>query len=165
MPAGAPTTVSVIAAVAANNVIGNAGRLPWRLPDDLVRFRRLTMGHPVLMGRKTYQSMGRPLSGRQNIILTRDAGLSLPGCDVVHALAEALEAAEGHGELFVIGGSSIYGMFLPLATRMYLTHVEGIFPGDSFFPEVRWEQWRALRRLPGRGEPSHMFVDYERITE
>ncbi|HTP59466.1 MAG TPA: dihydrofolate reductase, partial [Spirochaetia bacterium] len=84
--------VSLIAAVAAGNVIGNAGKLPWRLPDDLARFKRLTMGHPVVMGRKTFDAMGRPLSGRRNIVLTRDAGLALPGCEMAHSAAEVMDA-------------------------------------------------------------------------
>ncbi len=159
--------VSVIAAVAANLVIGDAGKLPWRLPDDLARFKRLTMGHPVVMGRSTFQSMGKPLSGRLNIVLTRNARLSLPGCQMARSREQAIAMAAGDQELFVIGGASIYELFLPVAGRMYLTHVEGNFPGDTYFPRVRWEEWRVTKEEIGRpdqtGAPVHRFVDYERI--
>jgi dihydrofolate reductase len=154
--------VSLIAAVAAGNVIGNAGKLPWRLPDDLARFKRLTMGHPVVMGRITFASMGKPLTGRSNIVLTRDTGLFLPGCRMAHTTEEVMDAARNR-ELFVIGGAAVYELFLPLADRMYLTHVEGTFPGDAFFPQVRWDQWRVIGREKGAGLPAHSFVDYERI--
>ena len=155
--------VSLIAAVAAGNVIGNAGKLPWRLPDDLARFKRLTMGHPVVMGRKTFDAMGRPLSGRRNIVLTRDADLALPGCEMAHSAAEVMDAAGGQ-ELFVIGGAVVYELFLPLADRLYLTHVEGTFPGDAFFPPVSWDQWKAVGNETGTGLPAHSFVDYERVA-
>ena len=156
--------VSLIAAVAADNVIGKDGKLPWRLPDDLARFKKLTMGHAVVMGRKTFASMGRPLTGRRNIVLTRDASLSLPGCEMARTPADAMEAA-GADELFVIGGALIYALFLPVADRMYLTRVEGTFPGDTFFPEVRWSQWRVVGREKGNGLPAHEFIDYERTGE
>ena len=157
--------VSLIAAVAQNFVIGKGGKLPWRLPDDLARFKGLTMGHPVVMGRKTFDSLGRPLVGRRNIVLTKDAALSLPGCEVVRSFDDVMTLA-AHEEIFVIGGASVYALFLPVAHRMYLTHVEGIFTGDSFFPEVRWEQWRVVKKQTGRSNlpnsPAHTFVDYER---
>jgi dihydrofolate reductase len=157
--------VSLIAAIAANNVIGNAGKLPWRLPDDLARFKRLTMGHAVVMGRRTFESMGRPLSGRRNIVLTRDAGLSLPGCEMALTRADAVAAASDDEELFVIGGASIYDLFLSVASRLYLTHVEGSFPGDTFFPVVNWDRWRIVRTEEGQGFPAHRFIDYERTRE
>jgi len=161
--------VSLIAALAANLVIGNEGRLPWRLPDDMARFRRLTLGHPVVMGRKTFASLRKPLAGRRNIVLTRDTGSSFPGADSVHSVEEALALAGDDPELFVIGGAAVYEAFLPLARRMYLTHVEGNWRGDSFFPAVRWEEWRVVAEKPGisepPGTPAHRFVDYERIAE
>ena len=157
--------VSLVAAVAANRVIGNKGSLPWHLPDDLARFKRLTMGHAVIMGRATFISMGRPLSGRQNIVLTHDSGLGIPGCVVAHSAPEALAAAGG-GEAFIIGGAAVYALFLPLADFMYLTLIDADLPGDTLFPDVRWEEWRVLQETPGRTEESaplpHRFVDYER---
>ncbi len=168
-------SVALIAAIAANRVIGDRGALPWRLPDDLARFRRLTMGHAVIMGRATFNSMGRPLSGRRNIVLTRDTALRIPGCDVTHSPGEALAAA-GDGEKFIIGGAAIYALFLPLADLMYLTLIDAEVPGETLFPDVRWEEWRVLRETPGRVDAAssysadsrsplpHRFVDYERAT-
>ncbi|MGO9410065.1 MAG: dihydrofolate reductase [Spirochaetia bacterium] len=159
-------SVSLIAAVAANNVIGNAGKLPWRLPDDLARFKSITMGHPVVMGRTTFESLKKPLSGRRNIVLTRHESLSVPGCEMARTAADAIALA-GSDELFVIGGASVYALFLPMAGWMYITHVEGNFSGDVFFPEVHWEQWRIVEESTGAmgpaGGPRHRFVDYERI--
>ncbi len=158
--------VSLIAAVAANLVIGDAGRLPWRLPDDMARFKRLTLGHAVVMGRRTFDSMGSPLAGRLNIVLTRDALLTVPGCRMAHTEDEAISIA-GEGELFVIGGAAVYELFLPRARRMYLTHVDAVYRGDTCFPTVDWKQWRAVKEERGRsgpaGAPAHRFVDYERI--
>ena len=157
--------VSLIAALASNRVIGNRGALPWRLADDLARFRRLTLGHAVVMGRATFMSMGRPLSGRQNIVLSSDLALLIPGCAVAHSPEQAIAAA-GEGEVFVIGGASVYAHFLPLADRMYLTHIDADIPGDTLFPEVSWDEWRILRESAPPGDvanlPSHRFVDYER---
>jgi dihydrofolate reductase len=162
---------SLIAAVAAHRVIGDRGRLPWRLPDDMARFRRLTMGHAVLMGRATFDSVGKPLSGRRNIVLTRTEGLLLPGCVVAHSREEAMAAA-GDGECFVIGGADVYTQFLPLAHRMYLTLIDAEIPGDALFPEVTWSEWRIIAEAagaegPGGADPAgpplpHRFVDYER---
>ncbi len=160
-------SVSLIAAVAANRVIGNKGALPWRLPDDLARFKRLTLGHAVIMGHATFSSMGTPLSGRRNIVLTRDPALRLPGCAAVHSLDEALAAA-GDQETFIIGGAAIYAVFLPLADFMYLTLIDVEVPGETLFPDVRWEEWRVVRETPGRADPGsplpHRFVDYKRVT-
>jgi len=159
--------VSLIAAVAQNLVIGNAGKLPWRLPDDLARFKEITLGHSVIMGRKTFESLGRPLTGRRNIVLTKDASLSFPGCEMARSVEDVMTLASRE-EIFVIGGASMYALFLPVAHRMYLTHVEGTFPGDVFFPEVHWEQWRVVKKEAARsgwpGSPVHTFVDYERIS-
>jgi dihydrofolate reductase len=159
-------SVSLIAAVAANRVIGNKGALPWRLPDDLARFKRLTMGHAVIMGHATFRSVGKPLTGRRNIVLTRDTTLLIPGCNVTHSAEEALVAAEGR-EAFIIGGAAIYALFLPRADLMYLTLVDVDVPGETLFPDVRWEEWRVLRETPGHLDPHtlpHRFVDYERAT-
>jgi len=181
-------TVSLIAAVAANRVIGSRGAIPWRLPGDMARFRKLTMGHPVIMGRATFQSLGRPLAGRVNIVLSRDPSLRLPGCRVVRAREEALAAAavDAAGapttepEAFVIGGAEVYSLFLPIADRLYMTWVDAEIPGDTFFPEVAWEQWQVTGESapgPARAEGvrperagtetafPHRFVDYARRTQ
>ena len=125
--------VSLIAAVAANLVIGDAGRLPWRLPDDMARFKRLTLGHAVVMGRRTFDSMEKPLAGRRNIVLTRLSAAHRPRLRMAHTADDAISIA-GEGELFVIGGAAVYELFLPRARRMYLTHVDAIYRGDICFP-------------------------------
>ncbi len=134
--------ISLIVAVSTNNVIGAGGDLPWRLSDDLKRFKAATMGKPIVMGRKTYESIGRPLPGRQNIVITRQSGFTAEGCDVVQSTAEAVEAAEGADEIMVIGGSQIYAAFLPLAERIYLTRVHTEVEGDVFFPPLKKDEWR-----------------------
>jgi dihydrofolate reductase len=160
-------SVSLIAAVAANRVIGNKGALPWRLPDDMARFKRLTMGHAVIMGHATFASMGKPLHGRRNVVLTRDPALQIPGCDVVHSPDEALAAA-GDQEAFIIGGAAIYALFLPRADLMYLTLIDIEVPGETLFPDVRWAEWRIVRETPGHTDPGsplpHRFADYERVN-
>jgi dihydrofolate reductase len=157
-------TTSLIAAIASNGTIGDRGALPWKLPDDMARFRGLTMGHAVIMGRMTFQSLRKPLHGRRNIVLSRDAGLSIEGCLVVPTLQAALDAASDDEEAIVIGGASVYALFLPGAHRLYLTWIDVIVAGDTVFPEVDWNAWRVIREtagLPGGALP-HRFVDYER---
>ena len=157
-------TTSLMAAVAANGVIGNRGALPWSLPDDMARFRELTMGHAVIMGRATFVSLRKPLRGRRNIVLTRDTGLRIEGCTVAHSLSAALEAASGDDEAFVIGGASVYELFLPAAHRLYITWIDIEVPGDTRFPAVDWQAWRVIRETagPSGGPLPHRFVDYER---
>ena len=166
-------TVSLIAAIAAHRVIGNRGALPWRLPDDMKRFARITTGHPVVMGRATFESLRGPLKGRRNIVLTRSPALSLDGCDVVHGMEEAIAAAAASAapppdELFVIGGAEVYRLFLPAARRLYITWIDAEVPGDVFFPEVSWANWRITGEWPAAPDPAsplpHRFVDYERIA-
>lgn len=134
--------ISLIVAVSTNNVIGADGDLPWRLSDDLKRFKAVTMGKPIVMGRKTYESIGRPLPGRQNIVITRQDDFTADGCDVVQSTAEAVDVAEDADEIMVIGGSEIYAAFLPLAERIYLTRVHTEVEGDAFFPPLNKEEWR-----------------------
>ena len=134
--------ISLIVAVSTNNVIGADGDLPWRLSDDLKRFKVVTMGKPIVMGRKTYESIGRPLPGRQNIVITRRNNFTADGCDVVQSTEEAVEVAGGADEVMVIGGSQIYAAFLPLAERIYLTRVHTEVDGDAFFPPIDEAEWR-----------------------
>ena len=134
--------ISLIVAVSTNNVIGADGDLPWRLSDDLKRFKVVTMGKPIVMGRKTYESIGRPLPGRQNIVITRRNNFTADGCDVVQSTEEAVEVAGGADEVMVIGGSQIYAAFLPLAERIYLTRVHTEVDGDTFFPPIDEAEWR-----------------------
>jgi dihydrofolate reductase len=133
--------LSLVVAVARNGVIGRDNRLPWRLPDDLAYFKRVTMGHPVVMGRRTWQSIGKPLPGRTNIVVTHDPGFRAPGCVVAHSLAEAWRAAEGADEACVIGGTSLFAETLPLADVIHLTEVEADVEGDTYFPGFDRGAW------------------------
>jgi dihydrofolate reductase len=166
-PAGAPAAndidmplVSLVAALAANRVIGAGNRLPWHLPEDLRRFKRLTMGAPVIMGRKTHESIGRALPGRRNIVVTRQAGARWEGCEVAASLEAALALAGDAPEVFVIGGAELYRLALPRADRMYLTLLDAEYPGDTLFPEFDPAGWRETAREPG---PGFAFVTYERV--
>ncbi len=129
--------LSIIAAISENRVIGDQGKIPWHLSDDFRRFKERTFGHAIIMGRKTYESIGRPLPGRTNIVITRDTARDISGCVVVGSLTEALERAREieSEEIFVCGGGQIYADALPLADRLYLTVVHAIIDGDVFFPE------------------------------
>lgn len=139
--------VSVIAAVARNRVIGVDNRLPWCLPADLRRFRALTWGKPVVMGRRTHESIGRPLPGRRNIVLTR-VRRAPDGCERAGSLAEAFEMAAPAPETVVIGGARCYREALPLARRMYLTRIDADFAGDAWFPEWSPDEWVEREREP-----------------
>lgn len=138
--------LSLIVAMDTRRVIGQENRLPWHLPADLQHFKRITMGKPILMGRKTWESIGRPLPGRTNIIITRDAAYTAEGCIVVHSVDAALEAARGHDEVMLIGGAQLYRQLLPRADRLYITQVEGEFTGDAWFPELDPAEWREVAR-------------------
>ena len=154
--------VSLIVAASQNNVIGKNNQLPWRLPEDLKRFKQLTMGHPILMGRKTFESIGKPLPGRTNIVITRQRGLEACGAAVVHSMEEALQICEGQEEVFVIGGAEIYKQALPLADRIYLTHIDQDFEGDTFLPAIDPAQWKETSRqdFPASADtpPPHSFL-------
>ena len=132
--------ISLIVAMGTNRVIGRDNRLPWRMPADMRRFREITMGKTILMGRLTYESIGRPLDGRHNIVLTRDRGYVAEGCTVAHSVDEALQAA-GEGEIMVIGGALLYEQMLPIADRIYLTLIDSEFEGDSYFPLIDRQIW------------------------
>ena len=144
--------LGVIVAVADNGIIGAGGDLPWRLPEDMKHFRRTTMGHAVIMGRKTWESLGRPLKGRDNIVVTRQAGYDAPGAQVAAGLDEALALVRPDDELpFVIGGASLYAEALPRATVLHLTEVHARPEGDTWFPELDRSAWREAERREGDG--------------
>lgn len=160
--------LSIIAAVARNRVIGRDDGLPWRLSRDLRRFKRLTMGKSIIMGRQTFDSIGRLLPGRQTIVLTRQGDWQFAGATACHSLTEALAAEHPDGsEVFVIGGATLYAVALPIAERLYLTHVEADVAGDTFFPPWSDRQWQATQResFPAdeHNEYATTFVVYERI--
>ncbi len=164
MSHGTGPRVYLVAAVAANGVIGAAGKLPWRIPEDLRHFKSLTLGHPVIMGRKTWASLGRPLPGRENIVVTRTAGFEAPGAHVATSLDAALALCAGEPVAFVIGGGEIYAAALPLADGMVLTEIGRDFPGDAHFPEFDRSRWRETQRKPQTGSDGlpFDFVLYER---
>jgi dihydrofolate reductase len=159
-----PREVILIAALAANGVIGRDGALPWRLPEDLKRFRRLTLGHTLLMGRKTFDSLGKPLDGRDNWVLSRDAAFAPAGVRVFASLQAALEAAPP--QLFAIGGADLYAQLLPQAQRLELTEVHAEVSGDAFFPAIDRSQWREVAREDHSVDDRHAwpysFVTLER---
>lgn len=161
--------VSLIAALDEASGIGWQGGLPWRLPADLRRFKRLTMGHHLICGRKTYQSIGRPLPGRTMIVVTRQEDFQAPGCEVVHSLDDALALADANGEAeaFIIGGAALYAAALPRAQRMYLTHVHAVLPADVYFPQFEPQEWNLSLQedLPADSEnPFHTtFMRLDRI--
>ncbi len=150
--------ISLIAAVAHDNVIGAGNALPWRLPEDLRRFKALTLGHPIIMGRKTFESIGRPLLGRRNIIVTRNPDFSAIGCDLALSVEAALALCVGTTEeLFVIGGAQIYAQALPRADRLHLTEIDAAFAGDARFPHIEPTQWRLMSREHHRAEAGFAF--------
>jgi dihydrofolate reductase len=158
--------LSIIAAIADNGVIGRDGALPWHLPDDLRRFKALTMGRPVLMGRRTFESIGRPLPGRRNLVLTRGARRFPDGIEPVDTLAVALARCAGAAEVCVIGGAAVYTQALPLATHLELTRVHMNALGDVLFPAFDAAQWRELERIEHPADERHewplTFVTLER---
>jgi dihydrofolate reductase len=164
---GGLSLVSIIAAVGRNGAIGARGGMPWRLPSDLKRFRALTMGKPLIMGRKTFDSIGRALPGRRVIVVTRDEGWTRPGVEVAPSLDAALERAAGAQEIMIGGGGEIYAQALARAGRLYLTEVDAAPEADVGFPPLDPAQWREIRREAGvRGpndEADFAFVDYERV--
>jgi dihydrofolate reductase len=160
--------VSLIVAMAQNGVIGRDNALPWRLPEDLKRFKAFTLGKTILMGRKTYESIGRPLPGRANLVLTRDRDWMAAGVIVVHSVEQALMQAGPGKELVAIGGAEIYRLVLPFARRIYLTHVHADVPGDTFFPDFDSTQWADVECRMHPADDQHAFpltfVTLERRT-
>ena len=149
--------ISIIVAAATNNVIGSDGELPWRLPEDLKRFKQLTIGKPVIMGRLTYESIGKPLPDRRNIVLSARKGLNIEGCDVVDTPDAAIRLAGGAEEVMVIGGGSVYSQMLPMADRIYMTRINGTFDGDTFFPELDDKEWQVVDRVDFPADESRQF--------
>ena len=138
--------LSIIVAKSKNDVIGNNGRLPWHLSEDLKRFKSITMGKPIIMGRVTYESIGKPLPGRENIILTRRSNYLEKGITIIHSSDEALKSARDSDEVIIIGGGEIYKEFLSRVNRLYITHVDLHVDGDAFFPKVDYSDWQVMNR-------------------
>lgn len=156
--------VTLIAALGLNRVIGDRGEIPWFIKEDMKFFRETTMGKPIIMGRKTFDSIGKPLDGRKNIVLTRDVTWKHPGVVVVHSVKQALKEAKGD-ECMVIGGAEIYELFMPDATRLILTEVDSLAPGDAHFPKIKsynWDRRETARCFTQNGEPSYRRAIFTR---
>ncbi len=155
---GVGVRISLIVAVAENGVIGRDGDLPWRLPDDLRHFKAVTMGKPVLMGRRTWDSLKGPLPGRRNLVLSRNAALQRSGAEIVSSLEDALRVAADVDELVVIGGAQLYALALPVADRLYVTRVHASVSGDTHFPEIQWEDWHCVERRTHPADARHVHA-------
>ncbi len=169
---------ALIVAMASNQTIGIDNTLPWHLPNDLKYFKQVTMAKPIIMGRKTYESIGRPLPGRTNIVITRQTDYQAEGIVIVNSLQQALDKAEdisfvsGHEEVMVIGGAEIYQQALAQADRLYITHVHSDIDGDAFFPKLEWNDWQESKREEHSADPAgdeqknpydYSFVVYDRL--
>lgn len=142
--------ISLLVAMDKNRLIGKDNQLPWHLPADLAYFKKVTMGHPIIMGRKTFESIGRPLPGRTNIILTRNQNYEIEGCEVMRSIDDVKKMDEKmNEELFVIGGAEIFKEVLPFADRLYITKIEEVFEGDAFFPEINDNEWEEISVTQG----------------
>lgn len=158
--------LSIIVAMASNRTIGLNNTLPWRIPADLQHFKKLTMGHHMIMGRKTFESIGRPLPGRTTIVVSRDRSLKIAGCIVAHSLPEAIAACEADPEIFIVGGAEIYAQALVSADRLYVTEIQQAVAGDAWFPDFEKSDWLEVSRERHRQETpeslEYHFVDYRR---
>ena len=151
-------TICLVVAASSNNVIGRDGGLPWHLPDDLRHFKHLTTGKPVIMGRRTFESIGKPLPDRRNIVMTRDPDFAAEGCDVVSSVSDAIDLVEGAAEVMIIGGGMVYHDFLPLADRIYLTRVQAEVEGDTHFPEIDETTWRLVSSEHHDADDKHRYA-------
>lgn len=157
--------ISLLVAMDQNRTIGKDNDLPWYLPADLKYFKKVTMGHPIVMGRKTYESIGKPLPGRENIIITRDHAYVVAGAKVVHTIQDAIDLA-GNEEVFVIGGAEIFKQILADSDRLYITEIEHEFDGDTYFPEINKNEWMVVSKEKGikdeKNPYDYNFVVYEK---
>ena len=160
--------LTIIAAMSENRVIGRDNDLAWHLPDDLKRFKELTKGHHVIMGRKTYESVGRPLPNRTNIVVTAQRDYKAPGCIIVNTLKEAIQKAENDSQPYVIGGGKIYEQALALSDTLELTHIHAQVEGDTYFPEVDTTKWQIVAKESHPADEKHEFafdfLTYQRVS-
>jgi dihydrofolate reductase len=150
--------ISLLVAMTRKGVIGRDNQLPWHLPNDLKHFKALTLGKPILMGRRTFEAIGRPLPGRTNLVLTGNTGFSVPGVQVVGSIDEALNAVAGSPELAIIGGATVYRQTLPIVQRIYVTWVEAEVEGDTRFPPLDSVQWRPISRQDQPADERHAYA-------
>lgn len=156
-------SVNIIVAIAENNVIGKDNTLIWHLPADLKYFKQLTTGNTVIMGRKTYDSIGKPLPNRRNVVITRNKDLKIDGCDLVNSLEEALDLTKTEENVFIIGGAQIYKEAMSVADKLYITEVKQQFDGDAFFPEIKKDQWEEILRDEHKADEKNK-IDYSFVT-
>ncbi len=160
--------LSIIVAKSKNNVIGKDNKLIWNIPDDLKRFKKLTTNHTIIMGRKTFESLGRVLPNRKHIVLTNDENYTVdnPNVQIIHDVEELSKYEEDNQEHFVIGGAMIYKLLLPKCNKLYITEVEQEFEGDTFFPEIKQDEWKIVKKETGPQDDNtfkYYYIDYERI--
>lgn len=155
--------IAAIFAMSDNRVIGKDNQLPWRLPADMRHFKKITMGKPILLGRKTYESIGHALPGRCNVVITRDIHFQAPGCVVANSLETALLAADYSEEIIVIGGAILYQHLLPRTHRLYMTLIHHQFDGDTYFPELNMNEWQEIEREDHHADAENQY-DYSFIT-
>tara|TARA_B100000927_G_C16466608_1_gene469960 strand:+ start:1097 stop:1585 length:489 start_codon:yes stop_codon:yes gene_type:complete len=134
--------ISLIVAMDKNNLIGKNNKIPWHIPGELKRFRAITMGKPIIMGRKTFESIGKPLDGRENVVLTNNKSYKQAGVKSYHNISEVISDFTNYDEIFIIGGSEIYALVLPLAHKLYVTKIDKIYDGDTWFPKIRYNEWK-----------------------
>lgn len=160
--------LSIIVAKSKNNVIGKDNKLIWNIPDDLKRFKKLTTNHTIIMGRKTFESLGRVLPNRKHIVLTNDKNYTVdnPNVQIIHNAEELSKYEEDNQEHFVIGGAIIYKLLLPKCNKLYITEIEQEFEGDTFFPEIKQDEWKVVKKEEGPQDDNvfkYYYIDYERI--
>jgi dihydrofolate reductase len=158
--------ITIIVAASENSVIGYKNALPWHISEDLKNFKKITINHSVIMGRKTFESIGKPLKDRRNIVISRDKTLKIEGIEVVNSLDDAVCRTKDENEIFIIGGEQIYKIALPIATNMHITRVSSTIEGDAFFPTFENSQWKILSQndLESNEGLKFSFIDYERIV-
>lgn len=156
--------ISIIVAIDRNRTIGKDNKMPWHLPADLANFKKITLGHTVVMGRNTFESVGKPLPGRENWIITRDADYRMEGCTICHSVEEVLERSKGQ-EIFIIGGEQVYAQFFQVADKLYITHIEDAFSGDTFFPEIRPADWKLVSKVKGEKNEKNPYDYYFAVYE
>ena len=156
---------SIIVAMDLNSVIGKDNQLPWRLPRELQYVKQTTMGHPIILGRKNYEAIGRPLPGRRNIVMTRDPHFSAEGCEIAHSVEEVYKLCEGEEEIFIFGGEQIYQLFMDQTDKMYITVIHHEFEGDTFFPEWNPSEWREVSKVQGITDEKNPYIYFYHVYE
>jgi dihydrofolate reductase len=151
---------SMIAAMDENRVIGKDNDLPWRLPRDWAYVQKITMGKTIVLGRKNFESIGKALPGRKNIVLTRKRDFSPQNCLIVHSIDEVLQTCRGDEEVFIFGGEEIYSQFMPMVTKLYLTKIHHAFEGDTYFPEINEGDWKEISRVKGIKDKQNPYTYY-----